>query len=127
MKVNNCIKNLLKLIDLLQKNARDGNHLEDGCCKPFLGPDIISNCYNTRVITLYNKNGSIFTTNYVDDHGITHTSSFFRIKKVFDDCATLLILNKNGDNYSSTKQTITVKLSCICAIKCIEDVIIDNL
>lgn len=127
MKVNNCIKNLLKLINLLQKNARNDNRLEDGCCKPFLGPDIVSNCYNTRVITLYNKKGNIFTTTYVDENGNTQTSSFFRVEKVFDDCSTLLILNKNGNNYSSTKQTITVRLSCICAIKCIEDVTIDNL
>lgn len=127
MKVNNCIKNLLKLICLLQKNAKNNRHLEDGCCRPFLGPDIVSNCYNTRVITLYNKNANIFTANYTDENGDNQTSSFFRIERVFDDCSTLLILKKNGNNYSSTKQTITVRLSCICAIKCIEDVTVDNL
>lgn len=125
--VNNCIKNLLKLICLLQKNSRNNCCLEDGCAKPFLGPINRGCCYNTRVITLYNKDGSIFNTNYIDNNGNTQNSSLFRVEKVFDNCATLLILQKIDNNYLSTKQTITVKLDCICAIHCIDDVIINCL
>lgn len=127
MKVNHCIRNLLRLICLLQKNAKNDAHLEDGCTKPFLGPAITTHCFNTRVITLYSKDGSIFTTNFLDKEGNVQTSSFFRVEKVFDDCATFLILKKKDDNYFSTGQAVTVKLSCICAIKCVTDVGIDNL
>ena len=127
MNANNCIKNLLKLICLLQKNSKNKHCLEDGCVKPFLGPTITSTCYNTRVITLYNKNGNIFTADYTSDNSSTQSSSFFRVEDVSDDCATLLILKEENGTFLSTKQTIKVRLKCICAVKCIEDVVISNL
>ena len=42
MTTNRCIKNLLKLIALLQDNSKDDCCFEEGCTKPFLGPTI--NC-----------------------------------------------------------------------------------
>lgn len=127
MDSNQCIKNLLKLIHLLQKNSLNKCCLEDGCTKPFLGPTIDNICYNTRVITLYKKDGTIFTTNYFDDENTLQTSSFFRVEKVNDNCVTLLILNEENGSYFSTNQCITVRIKCICAIKCISDVIVENL
>lgn len=124
---NRCIKNLLKLICLLQKNSENKCSLEDGCTKPFLGPSMNNICYNTRVITLYNKDNSLFTSNYINESGYQEESSLFRVEKVFDNCATLLILRKENNEYCSTGQTVTVKLECICAIKCLEDVIVNNL
>ena len=53
MKSNKCIRNLLKLINLLQNNSINNCSMNDGCTKPFLGPSINNICYNTRVITLY--------------------------------------------------------------------------
>ena len=126
METNNCIKNLLKFICVLQDNSENMFCLEDCCTKPYLGPTAINICYNTRVITLYNKQGNLFTAPYVTD-GVINTSSTFRVVKVDDDCCTLLILENDGTNYISTRQTIVVKISCICAVKCEGDVIVNNL
>ena len=126
METNQCIKNLLKLICVLQNNSQNMSCLDEGCTKPFLGPTITSSCYNTRVVTLYNKQGTLFTTNFIDN-GVGSSSSNFRVQKVEDDCCTLLILNNVDGEFVSTRQTITVKLSCICAVKCIEDVFVNNL
>lgn len=124
---NYCIKNLFKLIDLLQQNSLNKCCLEDGCSKPYLGPTINNVCYNTRVITLYTKNGTLYTTTYLDDNNNLQTSSFFRIEKIHDDCVTLLVLRKENESYFSTNQYVTVSFKCICAVKCILDVVVENL
>lgn len=125
---NRCIKNLLKLICLLQNNSINNFPMNEGCIKPFLGPNINSICYNTRVITLYKKNGEIFSSSYIDSNNNPNSSSFFRVSNVTDDCCTLLILSLSSENeYISTNQYVTVNLNCICAIKCLEDVKINNL
>lgn len=126
MKTNKCIKNLLKLICLLQKNSENNNSLNDTCTKPYLGPTINNICYNTRVITLYNKNGTLLTSNY-NINNTLEESSLFRVENISDDCVTLRILTKDNNTYKSTNNFITVNINCICAIKCIEDTIISNL
>ena len=124
---NRCIKNLLKLICLLQDNSENSNCLEEGCSKSFLGPNINCICYNTRVITIYNKNGSLFTTTYIDEDNVTQTSSLFRVERVLEDTCVLRILSEIDGDYVSTNNFITVNLGCICAIKCLDDVVIENL
>ena len=124
MNTNTCIKNLLKFICVLQNNSTDISCITNNCTKPFLGPSISSECYNTRIITLYNKNGELFRSNFIDNDTISY-SSYFRIQEVDDDCCTLLILQENNNEFVSTQQTITVKIGCICAVKCIEDVSIN--
>lgn len=123
---NHCIKNLLKLICLLQENSVNKHCLEDGCTKPYLGPTIDQNCYNTRVITLYTKNGTLLSSSY-DSNGCMGTSTLFRVEKVLDDCVTLRVLTTDNGNYVSTNSFITVNLGCICAIKCVVDVAVENL
>lgn len=127
MASNRCIKNLLKLICLLQNNSNNKCKLDDGCTRPFLGPSNNFYCYNTRVITLYTRNGSLFTTSYLDSDNNQVSSSLFRVAKVEDDMAVLLILTEDNNEYLSTNNYITVNLSCICAIKCIADVVVQNL
>ena len=119
---NNCIKNLLRLILLLQKNSVTDNCLESGCSKPYLGPSLNCICYNTRVITLYKKDGSLFTAPYGVDSDV---SSYFRVSDINDDCVTLLILRRENDTFYSTREKITINVNCICAVKCISDVSID--
>ena len=101
MKNNTCLMNLLKFILLLQNNS-------------------INSCiaYNTRIITLYNKQGSLIATN---------GSPYYRINKIKDDCVEFLVLSLNDGIYSSTNQYITVNIRCICAVKCIEDVNVNNI
>ncbi len=126
MEANNCIKNLLKLICVLQDNSQNVFCLDEGCTKPFLGPTLNSDCYNTRVITLYNKRGEIFTTDYLVD-GDVRSSSTFRVQSVNDECCKLLILEEENGEYNSTRQTITINLGCICAIKCLNDVNVQSI
>ena len=122
MKNNNCIKNLLRLILLLQRNSVSSNCLESGCSRAYLGPSFNLICYNTRVITLYRKDGSLLTVPYTNGE-----SSYFRVNDISDDCITLLILRRDNDNFYSTRETVTVNVNCICAVKCISDISLDCL
>lgn len=121
MKTNRCIKNLLLFINILQKNSVNRGCLDDCCNRPYLGPVISNDCYNTRVITLYNCQGSLFSVDYLFNNELV-TSSTFRIQDIHDDCCTLLILNNENGTYSSTGQFVTIDISCIGAVKCLGDV-----
>ena len=116
MNSNNCIGNLLKYIYLLQSNSTS-SCLKEDCTKPYLGPTISLECYNTRVISLYKKDGTLFTVQYGDNL----SSSTFRIMNIYNDTVTLLVLSNSDDIYSSTNQFITVNINCICAVRCIVD------
>lgn len=123
MKTNICIRNLLKFISVLQKNSCDASYSIDNCSKCFLGPSISFGSYNTRVITLYTKAGQLFESPfYINDE--IRNSNYFRIQDVDDDCCTLLILDNSTGQFLSTGQTIKVKLACVGAIKCIDDITI---
>lgn len=123
---NSCITNLLKFICLLQNNSTNPNNMEEGCTKPLLGPTINNNCYNSRIISIYKKDGSLFTATYNNNSEVL-TSSLFRVMNVNDTCCTLLIISNDGENDTSTNQFITVDTNCICAIRCLRDVVINNL
>ena len=117
MSTKYCLKNLLKFIDVLQSNSSNLLFENFGCSKNFLGPSFSCYCYNTRVITLYTKDGTILSSQYDE----ANSSEYFRICKVNDDCCTLLVLKRNEDSYISTNQYITVNLKCIFAVKCVAD------
>lgn len=112
MKNNNCLLNLLKLICLLQDNSLNDS-FPSNCEKQFLGPQL-NNCYDTRVISLYQKNGSLFSININNN-----MYSYFRVMSIEDNCCKLLVLN---NDYSSTSQFITIHINCIAAIRCIQDI-----
>ena len=124
MKQNRCITNLLKFIDLLQKNSTNDNFCDLGCHKPLLRPVTNSICYNSRPISIYNKNGEVFT---VENDGVTY--SRFRVENVSNDCVKLRALNYNASNndYTSTNSYTTVNTKCICVVKCFSDTVFDNL
>lgn len=127
MTTNRCIKNLLKLICLLQDNSKDECFCDEGCTRPFLGPTINYICYNTRVITLYNKKGTLLTGSYLNSNGQSVVSSLFRVEHINDNCVTLRVLYKDNNNYIASNSFINVNLGCICAIQCIEDAVVSNL
>ena len=122
MENNYCIYNLLKLICLLQENSTSACSFQNECQKPFLGPTTVNPYYNTRVVSFYKKDGTLFTTD-IDGN----TSSYFRIMNVENNSVTLLILINNDNTYTTTNQLITINISCICAIRCIEDIYLTNL
>lgn len=125
MTTNICIANTLKLINILQNNSQNLHSYDFSCTRPFLGPTISACCYNTRVITIYSKDGSIISFDYIENNE-TFNSSFFRIQNIDDKCCSLLLLKFSDGIYTSTGQTVVINLDCICAIKCVEDVVVNN-
>ena len=102
-----CLAKILKVIDILQKRQKDSDCFDLGCTKPIFGPTPNIVCYNTRPITLYNKDNSLLT--------------------VSGCCAKLRVLIFNSDDatYTKTNQFVTVNLKCFCAVKCLEDAVVD--
>lgn len=127
-----CFKNILKVIDCLQRNADICESLDESCSRPFLGAFQVGDIYNTRPVTFYSKNGTLYSASYTLN-GITNTSSVFRVEKVKDCCVTLQILAPNTDTtnlarpYIGTNQYITINLECVCVLQCLPDVIVDNI
>ena len=127
-----CLGKLLKVINILQKNAEGSDCFDESCTRPYLGssPNII--CFNTRPVTFYTKDGNIFTTTYTLNN-ITNTSSTFRVENVKNNCVKCRILRENPDTsdvnrkFLATDEFITINLDCICVVSCLDDIIIDNL
>ena len=127
-----CLGKLLKVIDILQRNASGSDCFDESCTRPYLGssPNII--CFNTRPVTFYTRFGNIFSTTYTID-GNTNTSSVFRVESVDNCCVKCRILRPNPDTtdvtraYLATNEFITINLDCICVVSCLDDIIIDNL
>ena len=123
---NNCLANILKVINVLQNNAENKCENNNSCTRPILGtlPDNI--CYNTRLVTLYRCDNSLVTLPYTLD-GTTDTTTIFRIQSVSCNAVTVLLIRDNNDGtYTNTNTFATIGLGCICAIRCIGDTNITN-
>ncbi len=124
----NSISEILDFILELQKCADNTDLDTTGCDRPCLGPSINNGLiFNTRPITLYScATGTLWTMPY-NLNGTTGDSTVFKISKVDGNCATFEILapNPETDNplipYVSTNNFFTIDLSCILAIRCLED------
>lgn len=127
MENNTCsLSNVVKVIDVLQKNADNCDICDETCTRPFLGNNPTTICFNTRPITLYSCNGEQITTSYGDG-----TSGIYRVENVDGCCVTCMVLATNPtpeENipYIKTNTFITFDLKCICAIQCLPDVIVNN-
>ena len=123
---NNCLANILKVINVLQNNAEDDCPNNNSCTRPFLGdfPTIV--CFNTRLVTFYRCDNSLVTLPYTLD-GVNDTTTIFRVQNVGCDSVTVLLIRDNGDGtYTNTNTYATINLGCICAIRCIGDTTITN-
>ncbi len=131
-----CFAKILKVIHILQKNASGQDCFDESCTRPFLGgtPDIV--CFNTRPVTFYLSDASLFEATYqsTTEEGtpVTLTSSTFRVEKVEGCCALLRILAPatsptTTSPYTATNQFITLNLNCICALRCLDDVVLENI
>lgn len=108
----NCISDILNRIIHLQRNSYRSCPNE-GCDKPFLGPDNIE-CFNTRPISFYNcTTGNIWSVN---------NSTIFRLESIDDCCCTCRILNFADGVYTATNDFFTINLNCVSAIKCYSDI-----
>ena len=127
MSSNNCILNLLKVIDLLQRNSISSKTLEEGCNRPFLGPSMNLSCYNTRPIMLFNCcTGMPWSFTYTINNQ-TSTSDVFRIEAIDDCCCTcrILYLDTTTNRYLGTSEFFTINLDCVGALRCLPDTFID--
>lgn len=131
---NCCFSKTLKLIDILQRSSEQEECFDNTCSRPFLGVNIPSLCFNTRPITFYGCNNNLITVNYttvIDGETVTGESSIFRVESVEDGCLIVSILIPNPDSndtlrpYITTRNTATINLGCVCALKCLPDTIVD--
>ncbi len=126
-----CFANILKVIDVLQRNAEKCEMVEEGCTRPYLGNFTPLDVYNTRPVTFYTKSGSILALPYTLN-GANNTSSVFRVEKVNDCCVTVRILAPNpvvdeARRYISTNQFAKINLECVCVLQCLPDTIVENI
>lgn len=119
---NNCVCDIIKEIYLIQKETKN---IVDCKRKP-LGACSNNSSY-IRPIMLFCNNGEALKIKVDDTY-----SSTFKIEKVDDCCALLKALivipeiNLSQNNIVSTNQCITVDTKKFCAIKCLNDAILDN-
>ena len=122
-----CLAKILKVIDIIQKESGCLD-LDEGCDRPFLGNTSGAFFYNTRPITLYNRDGSLFKVTYYVNNVAT-TSSVFRVEEVDDCCAKLRILSTVVSDdvtvYASTGEYVTINLNCFCVLQCLDDTYVE--
>ncbi len=134
---NNCIQEILQVINVLQSNACPDNCL-NSCDRPALGGG--SNCIvcNTRPIMLYMCSGagaplSMPTTrtntncNSTDAEGC---SNVFRVEKVDGCCCTFRVLAENTEDsspypYVGTDSIFTMNINCLCCVRCLNDTYVE--
>lgn len=134
---NNCIQEILQVINVLQSNACPDNCL-NSCDRPALGGG--TNCIvcNTRPIMLYLCSGagsplSMPTTRVNTDcnsDDATGCSNVFRVEKIDGCCATFRVLAPNTDTtsvypYVGTDSIFTININCVCAIRCLGDTYVE--
>ena len=134
MSDNCCFSKTLMLIDALQRSATKDECFDNTCSRPYLGVNIPSLCFNTRPVTFYGCDNNLITINYdttINGAPVTGTSGIFRVESVQDCCCVCTILIPNPDTtdalipYVSTNQTATINLKCVCALKCLDDTIVN--
>lgn len=128
---DNCLARILNVINILQNNAEKIECQDYSCTKPFLGPNSNILCFNTRPITLYRCDNSPITLNYTNTDGENATTSVFRVESVSNDSVGVLLLAETTDeegntNYENTNTFATINLGCVCAIRCLNDAIVNN-
>ncbi len=121
----NCLVDVLKFIDNLQKCSLQQDTFENGCSRPFLGIGTTISYFNTRPVTFFLcDNTQLALTYYVN--GVATTSNVFRIENVDNSCVTVRLLATNPDGgYTATNETALVNVNCICAMRCLNDISLD--
>ena len=128
--LDNCLAKILNVINILQNNAEKIDCQDNSCTKPFLGLNTNIVCFNTRPIMLYRCDNTPVTLNYTNETGDA-TSNVFRVESVSNDSVGVLILEEitgsdGSITYSNTNNYATINLGCVCAIRCLNDTIVNN-
>lgn len=134
-----CIAEILKVICILQQNANNSESCLETCDRGFLGNNPSCVCCNTRPIMLYTccGNGTPWampiTRENINCNSVGATcSNVFRIEKIDGNCATFRVLANNPDTesatvspYIATNSFFTMNLNCVCALKCLNDTVVE--
>ena len=120
----NCIYDVLKLINNLQKCVLNEDSFDNSCSRPLgIGSNI--SYFNTRPVMFFSCDTTQLNITYYVN-GTPNTSNVFRIEDVNDSCVTVRLLTTNTDgNIISTNETAIININCICAIKCLGDISLD--
>ena len=128
------IKILLEKIDKMQKESVRGE-IEEEMCDGFLGNnDLCRFKCNTRPLQVYTDDdvpwGCPVNRDMDGCDGEAEKSCILRAEKVTDDSVTFRALKDCGFDgehrkYESTDSYITIKLGCICALRCMKDTFVD--
>lgn len=131
-----CIADILKVINILQNNAECADDCLDTCDRGFLGNSVVSFAYNTRPVMLYTafSNGiTAWSMPTTREDETDEVSSVFRVEKIDDNCATFRVLAPNTDPdtsairpYVITNSFFTMNLNCVCAIRCLNDTVVEG-
>lgn len=118
---NNYIQELIGRIIGLQSQEFDTDLSH--CDRPFLGPPINNNIYNTRPVQLYNAYTAEPWEFAFTLEGTETTSNIFRLESMEDGTVTVRFLTFNADNqtYTDTDTFATIALRTIGAIRCLPD------
>lgn len=127
---DNCIMEILKVINVLQSNACPDNCLAS-CDRPALGGG--PNCIvcNTRPIMLYTcgSNGNALSMPTSRNEAEGQTSNVFRVEKVDGCCCTCRVLAPSEEGatypYVGTDSLFTINVGCICSIRCLNDTYVE--
>ncbi len=139
----NCIAEIINVIDILQKNACPNNCL-DSCDRPTLGGGPSCLVCNTRPIQLFTccGNGVPFSMPVCKDNveacsnveeimPSNECSSVFRVEKIEGNCTTFRVLvpNHGPDScnmpFLATNSFFTMDLGCVCAVRCLNDTFVE--
>ena len=117
----NYIQELIGRIIGLQN--QEFNNDISSCDRPFLGPPISNNIYNTRPVQLYNAYTAEpwqFTFTSGDTEA---TSNIFRLENLENGAVTVRFLTPGTDagTYTDTDTFATISLRTIGAIRCLPD------
>ena len=127
----NCIKDILKVILLLQQSVCQNDSCLETCDRGFLVQSCATFC-NTRPVVTYTCSSAStpLAMPISRDPAETVTSTVFRLEKLDDCCATFRVLAPNTDTTSifpfvCTNSFFTINLDCVCIIRCLEDTFVD--
>ena len=81
---------------------------------------------------LYKCDNSPITLDYTNASGTSETTNVYRVESVTNDSVGVLLLNSTTDangntTYENTNTYATINLDCVCAIRCLNDTIVNNI
>jgi hypothetical protein len=136
------LRDILKVILLLQEKACERLDVLNTCDKPFLGPCTKPIKCNTRPVMLFTKCGTPWEIPF---DGQSRTSTVFRLEKLDDCIATFRVLKpvcpqantisdsldisnvtRKQKKFVATDAFFTINIDCICAIKCLKDTFVED-